>query len=138
MRHRRKNCLFQKAVNGGETILVIEDEEKMVYLLRKTLLRHGYKVLVALDGEQAINLYQRHKQDIGMVLLDIGLPKTGGWGVIVKLKEQNPNVKLIVTSGYIEPELKSKMQRAGVEGFIEKPYSPDDVVQMLYASFAAD
>ena len=134
----KKELPVPKSVNGGETILVIEDEEKMVYLLRKTLLRHGYKVLVALDGEQAINLYQRHKQDIGMVLLDIGLPKTGGWGVIVKLKEQNPNVKLIVTSGYIEPELKSKMQRAGVEGFIEKPYSPDDVVQMLYASFATD
>ena len=134
----KKELSVPKSASGGETILVIEDEEKVVYLLRKTLLRHGYKVLVALDGEQAIDLYQRHKQNVGAVLLDIGLPRTGGWDVILKLKEQNPNVKLIVTSGYIEPELKSRMQCAGVEGFIEKPYSPDDVIQTLYASFATD
>jgi len=97
-------------------------------------LRNEYNVLVASDGEQAIDLYHRRKQDIGVVLLDIGLPKIAGLDVILRMKEENPNVKVIVASGYIEPDLKSKMQHAGVQGFIEKPYNPDDVVRMLCAS----
>jgi two-component system cell cycle sensor histidine kinase/response regulator CckA len=121
----------QKPTNGGGNILVVEDEENMVYLLRKALLRKQCRVFVALDGEQAIELYHRYKQDISVVLLDIGLPKLSGWDIIVRMKEENPNIKVFVTSGYLEPDLKSKMQRAGVHRFIEKPYSPDDVVQML-------
>jgi CheY-like chemotaxis protein len=117
------------------TVLVAEDEERMVYLLRKALLRNGYDVLVALDGEQAIDLYHRRNQDIDAVLLDIGLPKIAGWDVILRMKENNQNVKVIVASGYIEPDLKSKMHQAGVHGFIEKPYNPNDVIQMLCGSF---
>jgi signal transduction histidine kinase/CheY-like chemotaxis protein len=120
--------------NGGATVLVVEDEEKMVYLLRKALLRNEYNVLVASDGEQAIDLYHRRKQDIAVVLLDIGLPKIAGLDVILRMKEENPNVKVIVASGYIDPDFKSRMQRAGVQGFIEKPYNPDAVVRMLCAS----
>jgi CheY-like chemotaxis protein len=123
-----------RRANGGATVLVVEDEEKMVYLLRKALLRNEYNVLVASDGEQAIDLYHRRKQDIAVVLLDIGLPKIAGLDVILRMKEENPNVKVIVASGYIDPDFKSRMQRAGVQGFIEKPYNPDAVVRMLCAS----
>jgi CheY-like chemotaxis protein len=117
--------------NGKGTVLVVEDEENMVYLLRKALLRHKCGVFVALDGEQAIDLYQRHKQDIDVVLLDIGLPKLSGWDIISRMKQENPNIRVFVTSGYLEPDLRSKLKQAGVQGFIEKPYTPDDVVQML-------
>jgi PAS domain S-box-containing protein len=120
-----------KPTNGRGNILVVEDEENMVFLLRKALLRKQCGVFVALDGEQAIDLYQRYKQDISVVFLDIGLPKLSGWDIIVRMKAENPNIKVFVTSGYLGPDLKSKMQHAGVQGFIEKPYSPDDVVQML-------
>jgi PAS domain S-box-containing protein len=117
--------------NGRGNILVVEDEENVVYLLRKALLRKQCGVFVALDGEQAIDLYHRNKQNISAVLLDIGLPKLSGWDIIGRMKEENPNIKVFVTSGYLEPELKSKMQHAGVDRFIQKPYSPDEVVQML-------
>ena len=110
----------------------------MVYLLRKALLRNQFDVLVASDGEQAMDLYHRHKEKIGVVLLDIGLPKIAGWEVVLRMKKENRNVKVIVTSGYIEPDLKSKMQHAGVQGFIEKPYNPNDVVRMLCDTFTTD
>ena len=126
-----------KSASGGGTVLVVEDEEKMVYLLRKALLRNEYDVLVALDGAQAVDLYHRHKQKIRVVLLDVGLPKIAGWEVILRMKEENPNVKVIVTSGYIEPDLRSKMQLAGVDGFVQKPYNPADVVKMLCDSVEA-
>jgi two-component system cell cycle sensor histidine kinase/response regulator CckA len=122
---------FPQGANHGRTILVVEDEEKMVYLLRKALVRNDLEVLVALDGEQALYLYHRHKHHISAVLMDIGVPKLSGWDIILRMKEENPNVKVVVASGYIEPDLKSKLQRTGVHGFIEKPYNPNDVVQLL-------
>ncbi len=130
----RETLEAPKRARGGGMVLVVEDEEKMVYLLRKALLRNEYDVLVAPDGEQAMDLYHRHKEKIRVVLLDLGLPKIAGWEVILRMKKENPNVKVIVTSGYIEPDLKSKMQHAGVQGFIEKPYNPADIIQMVCAS----
>ena len=130
----RETLEAPKRERGGGTVLVVEDEEKMVYLLRKALLRNEYDVLVAPDGEQAMDLYHRHKEKIRVVVLDLGLPKIAGWEVILRMKKENPSVKVIVTSGYIEPDLKSKMQHAGVQGFIEKPYNPADIIQMVCAS----
>ena len=119
-----------------KSVLVIEDEENMVYLLRKAFLRNKCGLFVALDGEQAMAVYQSHKDDIGVVLLDIGLPKYSGWEIVSRIRQQNPNVRIFVTSGYLEPDIKSKMERAGVEAFIQKPYNPGDVVEMLCSSLA--
>ena len=120
-----------------KSVLVIEDEENMVYLLRKAFLRNKCGLFVALDGEQAMAVYQNHKDEIGVVLLDIGLPKHSGWDIVLRIKEQNPHVRIFVTSGYLEPDIKSKMDRAGVEAFIQKPYNPGDVVEMLCSSLAS-
>jgi two-component system cell cycle sensor histidine kinase/response regulator CckA len=126
----------QKQPNGQKTVLLVEDEEMMVLLLKKTFAKHGYKVLVALDGEQALNLFHQHKQEIDVVLLDIGLPKTAGWDVILKMKEEDPDVKVVVSSGYIDPESRTRMHQAGVKDFIDKPYTPAAVVETLEAVLA--
>jgi PAS domain S-box-containing protein len=126
----------QKQRNGQRTVLLVEDEEMMVLLLKKTFSKHGYKVLVALDGEQALNLFHQHKQEIDVVLLDIGLPKTAGWDVIQKMKEEKPDVKVVVSSGYIDPESKTRMHQVGVKDFIDKPYTPAAVVETLESVLA--
>jgi two-component system cell cycle sensor histidine kinase/response regulator CckA len=121
--------------NGQRTLLLAEDEQAMVFLLTRTLSNHGYNVLAALDGEEAIDVYRRHKHEIDVVLLDIGLPKLAGWDVILKLKEANPNVNVVVTSGYIDPSFKAKMHQVGINDFIAKPYTPDTILQALQAIF---
>ena len=123
----------QKQGNRQRTVLLVEDEEMMVLLLKKTFAKQGYKVLVALDGEQALNLFHQHKQEIDVVLLDIGLPKTAGWDVILKMKEEEPDVKVVVSSGYIDPESKTRIHQVGVKDFIDKPYTPAAVVETLEA-----
>ena len=116
---------------GQRTLLVAEDEPAMVLLLKKTLSEHGYNVLAALDGEEAVDVYQRHKHEIDAVLLDIGLPKLAGWDVLLKLKEENPDVHVLVASGYIDPEFKNKMRQAGVSDFISKPYMVETILAAL-------
>ncbi len=110
------------------TVLVVEDEKAMVQLLKNGLLREGYRVLMAMDGAEAIDLYQRHGHEIDIVLMDLGLPKVTGYEVIRAMKKQNPGVNIIVTTGYIEPELKSELFGAGVKDYIQKPYLVTNVL----------
>jgi PAS domain S-box-containing protein len=117
--------------NGRGTILVVEDENNMLHLLEKVLLKHGYQVLLASDGQMALDIYKRRKAEIDAVLLDIGLPKRAGRDVLFKMKEENPAIKVVVTSGYLDPGLKSYIKEAGIHHFISKPYGPADVVQTL-------
>src|SRR5262245_48989711 len=117
--------------DGHGTILLVEDEKNMLDLLEKTLVRHGYQVLTAADGETALNIYRRSKKAIDVVLLDIGLPKLAGRDVLVKIRNENPDVKVVIASGYLEPKLKSEIDRAGVKHFLSKPYRPDEVVRTL-------
>jgi DNA-binding NarL/FixJ family response regulator len=76
-------------------------------------------------------VYSRYKADIDLVLLDIGLPKVAGWDVLTRIKEENPHANVLVASGYIEPEFKTRICAAGVNGFIDKPYLPDEVIQTV-------
>ena len=121
----------REPANRRGTVLVVEDDEAMVYLLRKLLLASGYQMLAATDGAKAIDLYLDHKEEIDVVLLDLGLPKVPGIDVIQKLKEHNPAVKIVVATGYLEPELKSEIFRSGVKDCINKPYVVRDVLEKL-------
>ena len=113
------------------TILVVEDETLMRRLLQRVLAKHNTSILLAADGEEAVHLYHDNKQEICVVLLDLGLPKMSGWEVFDNLRQDNPDVPIVVASGYMEPVLKSRLYQAGVEHFIDKPYSLDQLAQTL-------
>jgi CheY-like chemotaxis protein len=114
------------------TVLVVEDERLMRRLLERILSRHDTSVLLAADGQEALDIYGDHKGEINVVLLDLGLPTISGWEVFNNLKRENPDLRIVVASGYMEPEVKSRMHDAGVEHFIEKPYRLDRLVATLY------
>ena len=113
------------------TVLVVEKEQLVLRLLEKVLSEGGYQVLLAADGEEAIEVYRFHKLEIDVVLLDVGLPKVNGVDVLYKMKSENPDVRVIIVSGFLEPELRTKMQQAGVEHFIDKPYMLDQVLETI-------
>jgi len=111
----------QRATSRG-TILVVEDEQLMLCLLKRTFSQQGYEVLTAADGEEAIEVYRSHKEEIDVVLLDIGLPKISGADGFLKMKEEKPDVRVVIASGYLEPQVKVEMLRAGGKHFFSKPY----------------
>jgi len=120
----------QKA-QAQRTILVVEDERVMLRLLERFLSRQGYQVLLAADGEQAIDGYCRHKTEIDVVLLDVGLPKVSGVDVFRKMKKENPEVRVVVASGYLDARMKTEMYRAGVKAFLDKPYLLPEMLETL-------
>lgn len=121
-------------LHGDSTVLVVEDEEALVRLLATVLPKAGYRVLSARDGEEAIELYHRHSAEIDVVLLDLGLPKIPGLEVIPRLRERNPDVRIVIATGYLEPRLKDELLRAGVKDCINKPYAVQDVIDRLAAA----
>jgi two-component system cell cycle sensor histidine kinase/response regulator CckA len=114
------------------TVLVAEDEASMRGLLERVLKQQNFQVLLASDGEQAISLYRSNKQQIDAVLLDVDLPKIGGLAVFLDMKVQNPDVRVIIVSGYLDMTTKANFSAAGVEHFLAKPYSLGQVVEAVH------
>ena len=127
------------AANGGEerkpepsagntaTILFVEDESHQLNLMQKHLASEGHKVLTAKDGAEAVQTYLRHKQEIDLVVLDLGLPKLNGWEAYKMMKEADPNIKAIFATGFISPEIEAHLQTGELSAVITKPYSPSEM-----------
>ena len=116
---------------GPDTILVVDDERLMLRLLERFFSQHGYHVLVASDGQEAIEIYRCYKPRIAAVLLDIRLPKTTGEEVYRRIKEENAAVKVIIASGYLEADVKTDLAFKGVKCFVNKPYVLKEVLKVL-------
>lgn len=121
----------EKLGQGDKTILIVEDEPLMLRLLERFFARHGYQVLIAADGEQAVEIHRGHKDQIDAVLLDMRLPKIMGGEVFCKMKEEDPAVKVVMASGFLEPEVKTEMALAGAKRFVNKPYNLEELLEIF-------
>jgi|SRR5687767_265649 len=115
----------------NRTMLVVDDERLMLRLLEKFFSEHGYHVLLAADGEQAMEIYRSYKPRIDAVLLDIGLPKTTGEEVFRRMKQENAAVKVVIASGYLAANVKTELAFAGVKRFVNKPYVLTELLEVF-------
>lgn len=106
----------------GETILLVDDEEALRELGKRILEEFGYEVILAQDGESALEIYQARGQDISLVVLDLIMPGMGGRHCLGKLLEVNPSAKILIASGYALNGETKKVIDAGARGFVKKPY----------------
>ncbi len=118
------------SLDGKETVLVVEDEAGLRDLLYDILAGRGYKVLTAEDGQRALATFLDNK-GIDLVVSDIGLPKVGGLDLFQAVKKINPDVKVILVSGFVDEAEKQNMIRKGVNKFIQKPYHPVEVLSRI-------
>ena len=116
---------------GTETILIVEDEEMLREMLKTVLGSKGYQVLIASDGIEAVEIYALHRENINLVVADIGLPRLAGSEVFLRLKQSNPGIKVVLASGFLEPALKVEMLKAGVKEVIQKPYQPNEFLRSV-------
>jgi two-component system cell cycle sensor histidine kinase/response regulator CckA len=114
-----------------ELLLLVEDEALLLELLKNFLEDHGYRIIGAHDGLEALNLFKEHHRDIAVILSDMGLPGLGGWELFQKMKEIKPDVQVILASGYFDPKLKLDLVNAGARDFIKKPYIVEEILQKL-------
>jgi len=118
-------------VEGRETILLVDDEQYNRELGEKVLTFHGYNVLLAKDGLEAVDIYKSAKDAIALVILDFMMPNLSGKDTYKRLKEINPAVKVIICTGYgLDHEAMQELQ-SGVCSFIQKPYNLEKLTQAV-------
>jgi PAS domain S-box-containing protein len=116
---------------GGETILLVDDEESIRELGQEVLSRFGYRVLTASDGESALKLYQREPKEVDLVILDFIMPGMGGDKCLRGLLELNPQAKVLMASGYSVNEAAKEAIEAGAKGFVAKPYQVREMLGVV-------
>ncbi|MEP6686103.1 MAG: ATP-binding protein [Verrucomicrobiota bacterium] len=119
--------------SSAQTILLVEDEEMLRDLGITMLKAEGYRVIAAKDGIEAVELFEAHRDEIGLVVCDLGLPRLGGRDAFMKMKETKPGVRVIVASGYLEPTIRSEILKAGVVDTIQKPYDFRELLEKIRA-----
>ncbi len=120
-----------EARGGKETILLVDDEEIIRNLAKDILEFKGYRIVLARDGFEAINIYKQANKNIDLVILDMIMPKLGGKETFRKLKEINPSIKCILSSGYTKETIAREILEEGVLGFVQKPYRVSELSSIV-------
>jgi PAS domain S-box-containing protein len=121
------------SLNGSETILLADDEPLLRNLVRTILERHGYRVLLAADGQEAVDLFVREQGSIDLAILDVTMPRLSGREAARLIAAANPNARMLLASGYAA-DTKSALGEPGVRGFIGKPYRPRELASAVRAA----
>ncbi len=101
--------------------------------MHKFLTSQGFKLLTAKDGAEAVQMHLQHKQEIDLVVLDLGLPKLNGWEAYKMMKEANPKVKAIFATGFMSQEIEAYLEKGDLSAVIMKPYQLQDVLSKICA-----
>jgi two-component system cell cycle sensor histidine kinase/response regulator CckA len=122
---------------GEGTILLVDDEETVIDVGAKMLEHLGFKVLIARNGEEAVNLYTENKTSIDLVVLDMIMPGMGGGEAYDTLKEIDPDIKVILSSGYSLDGQAGEIMARGCDGFIQKPFDVGQLSRKIHEVFNA-
>ncbi|HTY57872.1 MAG TPA: PAS domain S-box protein, partial [Bacteroidota bacterium] len=121
----------ESIVGGNETILIVEDEEPLRNLLTELLESYGYTVLKAEDGVAGLECYESHRDAIKAIITDMGLPRMSGEDLFARIREIDPSARIVLASGYLDPDLKSQLFSLGAKAFLQKPYQPADILRVI-------
>lgn len=114
------------------TVLVVDDEARMRKLIKDFLFQKGYSILEAEDGEKALEIFEENKNQIGIILLDVMMPKLDGWSVLRQIR-QNSKVPIIMLTARGEEQDELFGFELGVDEYISKPFSPKILVARVEA-----
>jgi PAS domain S-box-containing protein len=116
---------------GSGMVLVVDDEEAVRDLLGHTLPRCGLSVIMASDGREAVERFREHAPNIAAVLLDLTMPGIGGLEAFVEIRKIRPDARIILSTGYSAADVAARFERQEVDGFLQKPYEPEELIEKL-------
>jgi CheY-like chemotaxis protein len=116
---------------GTETLLLVEDEAAVRASVRRLLEWHGYTVLEARNGEDALRVYEDNESGIDLVLTDLVMPEMGGHELVERLRARHPGLRVLFMSGYTERAFTSNGAMPLGTGFVEKPFTVETLMRRL-------
>jgi sensor domain CHASE-containing protein/signal transduction histidine kinase/CheY-like chemotaxis protein len=122
----REEPIMEK-IKGAETVLLVDDEKIMRDVGNDMLQYLGYTVLIAPSGEEAITIYRKNQSGIDIVILDMIMPDMNGEETFKRLAEINPDIKVLLSSGYSINGQAQEIMARGCKAFIQKPFNLEDL-----------
>lgn len=124
--------LSEEVLKGEGTVLLVDDEQLIIDVGKEIIKSLGYEVLTACSGKEAIDVYTRNRDRIDIVLLDLVMPGMSGGDTFARLKEIDPDVRVLLSSGYSINGHASRILNKGCDGFIQKPYNMKDLSHKIH------
>ena len=112
-------------------LLIAEDEDELRVLLTVVLEAEGFKVFQAEDGQQAIELVEKHLDEIDIIFTDLGLPRLSGLDLIQRARKMKPSLKIIGSSGYGRANVREEVLKAGGDQFHPKPFIAGELIDAI-------
>ena len=112
---------IKKLPGGNETILLVDDNEAVWDVLIESLQGLGYSVILAENGIDTVEIFKSNPKEIDLVVLDMIMPKMGGRNTFFQLKAIDPDVKVLLISGYVSDKEVNELLNKGANGFLSKP-----------------
>ena len=122
---------FEQMIEGDETVLLVDDEEIVIDVGVQILEKLGYTVFEARSGKEAVRLFNEKRDKIDMVVLDMVMPDMGGSVTYEKMKEIDPEVKVLLSSGYSIDGQANEILKQGCDGFIQKPFNMQNLSKKI-------
>ena len=116
---------------GKEILLVVDDEESLLETSKILLEECGYRVLTAENGEKAIDIFDHERTKISLVIMDLLMPGMGGLRCLDALRRADPDVKVIISSGYMSSSKQREAMDKGAIGYIQKPYRRQELLNLV-------
>jgi PAS domain S-box-containing protein len=127
-----------KKLSGEGLILVVDDEELMRDMARNVLHEFGYRTITAENGREGVRLHAKHRKEIRAVILDMAMPVMSGKDAYIQMRKTDPQIKVILASGFLKDERVEEILALGVRGFVQKPYSVNRLMEELNRVTAED
>jgi len=127
---KEKN-LHEEVIKGTETVLLVDDEDIIIEIAQQILETLGYKVLLARGGKEAIDVYTENREEIDFVILDMIMPDMGGGDTFDNLRRINPDLKVLLSSGYSIDGQATEILERGCNGFLQKPFNMWDLSKKI-------
>jgi PAS domain S-box-containing protein len=125
-------------IKGSGTVLLVDDEEIVLEIGKELLEAIGYRVITAKDGKEAMEIYTQGGSAIDIVVLDMVMPHMDGGAAYDRMKEINPNVKVLLSSGYSIDSQATEILKRGCDGFIQKPFNMSELSRRIKAILKKD
>ena len=116
---------------GNETVLLVDDENSVRELGARILTKYGYTVLQAENGREALDIFLKNRSQVSLVILDLIMPEMGGMDCLRELLKIDPNVKILVSSGYSADASVSETIQMGAKSFVSKPFQVKDILRAV-------
>lgn len=131
---------FRADLSGSGLVLIVDDEDLVRATAVGALKHYGYEVVQAQDGWEALRQFDRHEGRFSLVILDVTMPVMSGEQTLLRLREKDPDVRVLLTSGYSETEAVKRFAGKGISGFLQKPYTSKTLAEKVraYARRAQD